>query len=66
MTGRRLLSKHVAGGLMIALGAGLHSEGLRDPPRQMATAYAKPLTPEPLGVMRSPNDESHQTAGRTG
>jgi hypothetical protein len=51
---------------MIALGAGLHSEGLRDPPRQMATAYAKPLTPEPLGVMRSPNDESHQTAGRTG
>ena len=45
--------------LLIALGADLDSEGLRETPRRMATAYLELLTPEPFNVTTFPNDEGY-------
>ena len=45
--------------LLIALGADLHSEGLRETPRRMATAYLELLTPEPFSMTTFPNGEGY-------
>lgn len=46
-------------GLLIALGADLDSEGLRDTPRRMADAYLGLLTPEPFSMTTFANDEGY-------
>jgi GTP cyclohydrolase IA len=46
-------------GLLLALGADLDDEGLRDTPRRMAAAYAELLTPEPFNLTTFPNDEGY-------
>jgi GTP cyclohydrolase IA len=48
-----------ARGLLVALGADLDDEGLRDTPRRMANAYAELLTPEPFNLTTFPNDEGY-------
>jgi GTP cyclohydrolase I len=45
--------------LLVSLGADLDSEGLRETPRRMATAYLELLTPEPFNVTTFPNDEGY-------
>jgi GTP cyclohydrolase I len=45
--------------LLIALGADLSSEGLRDTPRRMAAAYQELLTPEPFNMTMFPNEEGY-------
>jgi GTP cyclohydrolase IA len=45
--------------LLVALGADLDSEGLRETPRRMATAYLELLTPEPFNMTTFPNDEGY-------
>jgi GTP cyclohydrolase I len=42
--------------LLLALGADLDAEGLRDTPRRMAAALAELLTPEPFEATTFPND----------
>lgn len=45
--------------LLIALGADLDSEGLRETPRRMAAAYLELLSPEPFNMTTFPNDEGY-------
>jgi GTP cyclohydrolase I len=45
--------------LLLALGADLEQEGLRESPRRMAAAYAELLTPEPFNLTTFPNDEGY-------
>src|SRR5437588_1300772 len=45
--------------LLVALGADLEDEGLRDTPRRMAAAYAELLTPEPFNLTSFPNEEGY-------
>jgi GTP cyclohydrolase IA len=45
--------------LLIALGADLDDEGLRDTPRRMAAAYLELLTPEPFNMTTFPNEEGY-------
>jgi GTP cyclohydrolase I len=45
--------------LLIALGADLDREGLRETPRRMAAAYLELLTPEPFSMTTFPNDEGY-------
>jgi GTP cyclohydrolase IA len=45
--------------LLVALGADLRAEGMRDTPRRMAAAYAELLTPEPFNLTTFPNDEGY-------
>jgi GTP cyclohydrolase IA len=45
--------------LLAALGADLETEGLRETPRRMATAYSELLTPEPFNLTTFPNDEGY-------
>jgi GTP cyclohydrolase I len=45
--------------LLIALGADLEIEGLRDTPQRMAAAYTELLTPEPFSLTTFPNDEGY-------
>ena len=45
--------------LLVALGADLETEGLRETPRRMAAAYAELLTPEPFRPTTFPNDEGY-------
>jgi GTP cyclohydrolase I len=45
--------------LLIALGADLDSEGMRETPRRMAAAYLELLTPEPFSMTSFPNDEGY-------
>jgi GTP cyclohydrolase IA len=45
--------------LLIALGADLDREGLRETPRRMATAYLELLTSEPFTMTTFPNDEGY-------
>jgi GTP cyclohydrolase IA len=45
-----------AGELLLALGADLTEEGLRETPRRMASALAEMLTPEPFEATTFPND----------
>lgn len=51
--------QRAAAGLLVALGADLDSEGLRDTPRRMAAAYAELLTPTPFNLTTFPNDEGY-------
>jgi GTP cyclohydrolase I len=44
---------------LIARGADLRSEGLRDTPRRMAAAYLELLTPEPFNMTMFPNEEGY-------
>jgi GTP cyclohydrolase IA len=45
--------------LLLALGADLEQEGMRETPWRMAAAYAELLTPEPFNLTTFPNDESY-------
>jgi GTP cyclohydrolase IA len=45
--------------LLIALGADLASDGLRDTPRRMAETYVELLTPRPFNATTFDNDESY-------
>src|SRR5437763_3996517 len=45
--------------LLVALGADLASEGLRETPRRMATTYLELLTPEPFNMTTFPNGEGY-------
>jgi GTP cyclohydrolase I len=45
--------------LLIALGADIDSEGLRETPRRMADAYAELLTPEPFSPTTFANEEGY-------
>jgi GTP cyclohydrolase I len=45
--------------LLVALGADLETEGLRETPRRMAAAYLELLTPEPFSLTTFPNDEGY-------
>jgi len=45
--------------LLIALGADLDSEHLRETPRRVAKAYAEMLTPRPFNPTTFPNDEGY-------
>jgi GTP cyclohydrolase I len=45
--------------LLIALGADLDSDGLRETPRRMAAAYLELLTPEPFSMTTFPNQEGY-------
>jgi GTP cyclohydrolase IA len=51
--------QHAARELLVALGADLETEGLRETPRRMAAAYAELLTPEPFNLTTFPNDEGY-------
>jgi GTP cyclohydrolase IA len=51
--------ERAARGLLVALGADLEDEGLRDTPRRMADAYAELLTPEPFNLTTFANDEGY-------
>ncbi|HKN93653.1 MAG TPA: GTP cyclohydrolase I FolE [Thermoleophilaceae bacterium] len=48
-----------AADLLVALGADLEHEGLRDTPRRVAKAYAELLTPKPFNPTTFPNDEGY-------
>ena len=62
-TGRRLVDRaavqRAASDLLVALGADLETEGLRETPRRMAAAYAELLTPEPFSLTTFPNDKGY-------
>ncbi len=45
--------------LLVALGADLETEGLRETPRRMAAAYEELLTPEPFSLTTFPNEEGY-------
>jgi GTP cyclohydrolase I len=45
--------------LLIALGADLDSEGLRETPRRMAVTYLELLTPEPFNMTTVANNKGH-------
>jgi GTP cyclohydrolase I len=51
--------EQAARGLLVALGADLDDEGMRDTPRRMADAYAELLTPEPFALTTFANDEGY-------
>ena len=63
VSGRRALDRagveRAARELLVALGADLAHEGLRDTPRRMAAAYVELLTPEPFELTTFPNDEGY-------
>jgi GTP cyclohydrolase IA len=52
-------AERAAADLLLALGADLDSEGLRDTPRRVAAAYAELLTPEPFNLTTFANDEGY-------
>ncbi len=45
--------------LLVALGADLESDHLRETPRRVAKAYAELLTPRPFNATTFPNDEGY-------
>jgi GTP cyclohydrolase IA len=45
--------------LLVALGADLEADGLRETPGRIARAYAELLTPTPFNVTTFPNDEGY-------
>ncbi|MFL5976199.1 MAG: GTP cyclohydrolase I FolE [Solirubrobacterales bacterium] len=49
-------AQRAAADLLLALGADLSDEGLRETPRRMAAAYAELLTPQPFHPTTFPND----------
>ncbi len=52
-------AERAAAALLIALGADLELEGLRETPRRMAAAYAELLTPAPFDLTTFPNEEGY-------
>jgi len=52
-------ARQAASELLVALGADLSHEGLRDTPRRMVDAYAELLTPQPFNPTTFPNDEGY-------
>jgi GTP cyclohydrolase I len=52
-------AERAAAALLVALGADLQQEGLRETPRRMAAAYAELLTPEPFDLTTFPNEEGY-------
>src|SRR5436190_21990853 len=52
-------AERAAADLLVALGADLRSDGLRETPRRMAAAYAELLTPEPFNLTSFPNAEGY-------
>lgn len=52
-------AEQAATDLLVALGADLELEGLRDTPRRVAAAYAELLTPEPFDLTTFPNEEGY-------
>ena len=52
-------AERAANDLLVALGADVESESLRDTPRRVAAAYAELLTPQPFSLTTFPNDESY-------
>jgi GTP cyclohydrolase I len=52
-------AEKAAADLLVALGADLEEEGLRDTPRRVAQAYAELLTPKPFNLTTFPNDEGY-------
>lgn len=54
-----VIAVRAARDLLLALGADLESDGLRETPRRMAAAYLELLTPEPFSMTTFPNDEGY-------
>jgi GTP cyclohydrolase I len=52
-------AERAAADLLVALGADLELDGLRETPRRVAAAYAELLTPEPFSLTTFPNDEGY-------
>ena len=52
-------AERAARDLLVALGADLESDHLRDTPRRVAKAYAELLTPRPFNATTFPNDEGY-------
>ena len=52
-------AEHAARDLLVALGADVSEEGLRDTPGRIARAYAELLTPIPFNATTFPNDGSY-------
>lgn len=52
-------AQRAAAELLVALGADLQLDGLRETPRRMAAAYAELLTPEPFDLTTFPNEEGY-------
>lgn len=52
-------AERAAAELLVALGADLEREGLRETPRRVAAAYAELLTPDPFDLRTFPNDEGY-------
>jgi GTP cyclohydrolase I len=52
-------AERAARDLLIAFGADLEDESLRETPRRVAAAYAELLTPEPFQATTFPNDEGY-------
>jgi GTP cyclohydrolase IA len=60
--GRRIdarAAEQAARDLLVALGADLTDDGVRETPRRMAAAYAELLTPQPFRPTTFPNDEGY-------
>jgi GTP cyclohydrolase IA len=55
----RRAAEAAARDLLLALGADLDEEDLRETPRRMAAAYAELLTPEPFAPTTFPNTEGY-------
>jgi GTP cyclohydrolase IA len=55
----RVAAERAAAELLVALGADLESDQLRDTPRRMAAAYAELLTPQPFNLTTFPNEEGY-------
>jgi len=52
-------AERAAADLLVALGADLSEEGLRETPRRMAAAYGELLTPRPFRPTTFPNEEGY-------
>ncbi|MBX5470371.1 MAG: GTP cyclohydrolase I FolE [Thermoleophilaceae bacterium] len=52
-------AERAARDLLVALGADLEHEALRDTPRRVARAYQELLTPQPFHLTTFPNDERY-------
>jgi GTP cyclohydrolase I len=52
-------AEHASADLLLALGADLEDEGLKDTPRRMAQAYAELLTPKAFEPTTFPNEEGY-------
>jgi GTP cyclohydrolase I len=52
-------AERAAHDLLVALGADLESDHLRETPRRVAKAYAELLTPQPFNATTFPNDEGY-------